>query len=102
MEENISSTISPLGADAGFNATLFLHQQEEFFIYDNESQERHLAAEPAVIDFTVLAMAVVTLSLLLIVGVLRHLIDKYAKGKEFFENVLEAVYHERKYSSESK
>jgi hypothetical protein len=42
-------------------------------------------------------MAVVTMSLLLIVEVLRHKVDHLAKGKEIFEHVLEAVYRECKY-----
>jgi|AntRauTorckE5430_2_1112549.scaffolds.fasta_scaffold02354_3 hypothetical protein len=50
---------------------------------------------PAV-DFTVFAMVIVTMGLLLIVEILRHKLDKIAKGKEFVENVLGAVYHERK------
>lgn len=48
------------------------------------------------IDYTVFAMAVVTMGLLLIVAIIRHKIDHMARGKEYFENVLDAVYHERK------
>lgn len=59
------------------------------------SQERHLKkSDDLVVDFTVFAMAVVTMSLLLIVEVLRHKVDHLAKGKEIFEHVLEAVYRE--------
>lgn len=62
------------------------------------SQERHLKkSDDLVVDFTVFAMAVVTMSLLLIVEVLRHKVDHLAKGKEIFEHVLEAVYRECKY-----
>ncbi len=50
-----------------------------------------------VIDYTVLAMAVITMALLLIVAVIRHRIDHLARGKEYFEDVLEAVYHECKF-----
>lgn len=61
----------------------------------NHGENRHLAAiDSPSIDFTVLSMAVVTLSMLMIVAVLRHNIDKIAKGRDIFENVLEAVYHE--------
>jgi len=47
-----------------------------------------------VIDFTIFAMAVVTMSLLLIVEIVRHKIDHLAEGKEIFEHVLHAVYRE--------
>ena len=57
--------------------------------------DRNLAAALS-IDYTVFAMAVVTMGLLLIVAIIRHKIDHMARGKEYFENVLEAVYHERK------
>ena len=59
---------------------------------------RNLAGGDApIIDYTALAMAVVAMSLLMIVAVVRHKIDQIAQGKEFFENVLEAVYHECKF-----
>ena len=59
---------------------------------------RNLApgGDPLVVDFTVLAMAVVTMVLLMIVAVVRHKIDQLAKGREIFVSVLEAVYHECK------
>ncbi len=61
--------------------------------------ERILAGggDDLVIDYTVLAMAVVTMALLLIVAVIRHRIDHLARGKGYFEDVLEAVYHECKF-----
>ena len=58
------------------------------------NQNRNLAGEPLVVDFTILAMAVVTMVLLMIVATIRHKIDQTAKGKEIFLAVLEAVYHE--------
>lgn len=72
---------------------VFLEHEPLWSFY---GENRHLAAELPDIDFTVLSMAVVTLSMLMIVAVLRHNIDKIAKGKDIFENVLEAVYHECK------
>jgi len=56
--------------------------------------DRNLAGDGLSIDYTVFAMAVVTMGLLLIVAIIRHKIDHMARGKEYFENVLEAVYHE--------
>jgi predicted Holliday junction resolvase-like endonuclease len=55
-------------------------------------------SDKLVVDFTAFAMAVVTMSLLLIVEVIRHKIDHLAQGKEIFEHVLEAVYRECKSS----
>ncbi len=55
-----------------------------------------VGGDPLVVDFTVLAMAVVTMVLLMIVAVVRHKIDHLARGKEIFVCVLEAVYHECK------
>jgi hypothetical protein len=68
----------------------------DYFSQPYLAMHRQLAGEIPVIDFTVLSMAVVTMSLLMIVAILRHQIDHLARGKEFFENVLEAAYHERK------
>lgn len=57
--------------------------------------ERVLAEKGStVIDYTVFGMAVITIGLLMVVGAVRYFIDVMAKGKFFFENVLEAVYHE--------
>lgn len=53
-------------------------------------------AEAISFDYTVFGMAILTLGLLMIVGALRYFIDAMAHGKFFFENVLEAVYHECK------
>ena len=50
-----------------------------------------------VIDYTVFGMALFTMILLLIVGVMRHKVDHWAKRNDFFETVLEACYHECKF-----
>ena len=67
--------------------------------YSNSTffHERDLAKGSTVIDYTVFGMAVITIGLLMVVGALRYFIDAMAKGKFFFENVLEAVYHEREF-----
>lgn len=62
-----------------------------------DSGSRNLAGEELIVDYTILSMAIVAMSLLMIVEIVRHKIDQIAKGKELFENVLEAAYHERKY-----
>lgn len=67
--------------------------------YSNSTffHERDLAEKGStVIDYTVFGMAVITIGLLMVVGAVRYFIDAMAKGRFFFENVLEAVYHERK------
>ena len=86
------------GPDSSF-VTTFLPEDEsntDYFSQPHFTMYRQLAGGDPVIDFTVLSMAVVTMSLLLIVAMLRHQIDHIARGKEFFENVLEAAYHECK------
>lgn len=56
---------------------------------------RSLGSEdPMKLDFTVFAMAVMTMTLLLVVEVVRHKIDLWARGHEFFEAVLKTVYSE--------
>ena len=58
---------------------------------------RSLGSEdPIKLDFTVFAMAVMTMSLLLVVEVVRHKIDRWARGHTFFEAVLKTVYNECK------
>lgn len=78
------------------------HEEPDFdfdFDYsDSDHSHRYLAGGDPIIDFTALSMAVVTMSLLMIVAILRHKIDHLARGKEFFENVLEAAYHECKFT----
>ncbi len=51
---------------------------------------------PVQLDYTVFAMAVLTMGLLLIVEVIRHGLDRMAQGRDFFETVLKTVYHECK------
>ena len=66
---------------------------------DVVSLSRSLAGSgggPVELDYTVFAMAVLTMGLLLIVEVIRHGIDRMAQGHDFFETVLKTVYHERK------
>ena len=60
--------------------------------------DRNLAGsgDDLIFDYTILAMAIVALSLILVVEVVRHKIDSLAHGKAFFENVLETFYRERK------
>lgn len=63
--------------------------------YDNFTAfEGRDLAEAISVDYTVFGMAILTLGLLMIVGAVRYFIDAMAEGKFFFENVLEAVYHE--------
>ena len=59
--------------------------------------DRNLAGgDKLVFDYTILAMAIVAMSLILVVEVMRHKLDSLAHGKLFFENVLETFYRERK------
>lgn len=77
------------------------HEGSDFdfdFDFDHHPHRDLAKAGPIVVDFTALAMAVVAMSLLMIVAILRHKIDHLARGKEFFENVLEAAYHECKFT----
>jgi len=78
------------------NTDMTLVYENEFSHLFTVSQNRQLAGYGPEVDFTVFAMAIVTMSLLLLVEIVRHKIDHIAKGKEFFENVLEAVYQECK------
>ena len=65
--------------------------------------DRNLAGgDDLIFDYTILAMAIVALSLILVVEVVRHKIDNLAHGKAFFENVLETFYRERECSSDHK
>jgi hypothetical protein len=49
------------------------------------------------IDYSILAVVVVTLGLILIAEILRHQLEKAAKGRIFLHSVLESVYQECKY-----
>ena len=65
----------------------------------NDVSSRNLAGGSTVsIDYTVMAMAVLTLIFLLVVEILRHMVDRWAHGKEFFETMLQCVYRECKLS----
>lgn len=46
------------------------------------------------IDYTVFGMVLVTMIFLLVVAAIRHKIDHLVRGRDFFESVLEACYHE--------
>ena len=61
----------------------------------NDVSSRNLAGgSTAPIDYTVLSTAVTTLIFLLVVEILRHMVDRWAHGKGFFETMLECVYRE--------
>jgi hypothetical protein len=47
------------------------------------------------IDYSVLAVLVMTLGLIMIVEVARHRLDQAAKSRPFFKSVLKGVYTER-------
>jgi hypothetical protein len=60
------------------------------------SKRRSLAAtnETLQIDYSVLAVLVMTLGLIMIVEVVRHRLDYAAKNRPFFKNLLDGVYTE--------
>ena len=75
---------------SGNGTTLF--DQHDF---DIMSSHRFLAApEGMVMDYTVLAVVIFTLALILIIEVLRHKLDVWASGNPFFKTVLELMYRE--------
>ena len=88
MEFGIPIGVSDSDSDMNMNINMNMNTMSII------NQNRNLAGEPLVVDFTILAMAVVTMVLLMIVATIRHKIDQTAKGKEIFLAVLEAVYHE--------
>ena len=57
---------------------------------------QRLLAEAVALDYSVLAVAVATLGLVLLVEVVRHPLDHRATGRPFFKTVLEGVYRECK------
>ena len=66
---------------------------------DSLSNERYLAGgnygkEEDSIDYSVLAVGVSTLAMLLLVELIRHRLDHAAKGRPFFKRVLDGVYSE--------
>lgn len=59
------------------------------------SSHRLLASSEMQIDYSVLAVLVMTLGLIMIVEVARHRLDQAAKSRPFFKSVLKGVYTER-------
>ena len=58
--------------------------------------ERFLAGyEEAPLDYSVFSVIIVTLCIVLVVEVLRHMLDVAASGNPFFQTVLELMYRER-------
>lgn len=65
--------------------------------YHSSFWHRFLADEKyGSVDYSVLAVAVMTLGLIMIVEVCRHRLDHAALGRPFFKAVLEGVYTECK------
>ena len=57
--------------------------------------ERFLAGyEEAPLDYSVFSVIIVTLCIVLVVEVLRHMLDVAASGNPFFQTVLELMYRE--------
>ena len=54
-------------------------------------------AGSAMLDFSILSVAVMTLGLILLVELGRHKLDVNATGRPFFKTVLEGVYRECKF-----
>ncbi len=72
-----------------------LNATSAFILATDGAVGRQLAGGGAIeLDYTIFAMAVLTMGLLLIVEVIRHGIDRMAQGHDFFETVLKTVYHE--------
>ncbi len=66
-----------------------------FYQHDNiMDSHRLLGASGMVLDYTVLAVVILTLALILIIEVLRHKLDVWASGNPFFKTVLELMYRE--------
>lgn len=57
---------------------------------------RFLAGYDVKVDYSMLAVMVCTLGLILIVEITRHYIDHKAERRPFFKAVLTSVYSERK------
>ena len=58
------------------------------------NNHRFLAASYGALDYTVLAVVILTLALILVIEVLRHKLDEWASGNPFFKTVLELMYRE--------
>jgi hypothetical protein len=65
---------------------------------EHESPSRWLAGEKEKkeLDYTVFAVAVYTLALILAVELLRHKLDIKAMGRPFFKSIMGGVYRECK------
>ena len=74
--------------DFSGNGTALFDQHDNIM-----GSHRHLGAA-MVLDYTVLAVVIFTLALILIIEVLRHKLDVWASGNPFFKTVLELMYRE--------
>lgn len=57
---------------------------------------RDLKSRDAEVDYSILAVLVVTLALVLCVELVRHQLDHYAEHRQLLRCVLKGVYEERK------
>jgi hypothetical protein len=75
------------------------HDESSRFDHHGDNSPRLLAASSSgkelQIDYSVLAVLVMTLGLIMIVEVARHRLDQAAKSRPFFKSVLKGVYTER-------
>lgn len=76
--------------DFSGNGTTLFHQHDNIIM----DSHRFLAAPAMVLDYTVLAVVIFTLALILVIEVLRHKLDIWASGNPFFKTVLELMYRE--------
>jgi hypothetical protein len=96
-------TMSPQGAgDGGGPMSDLAHQAfRGLAAYVNETSDKYgdskCAKEYPQVDYTVLSVAVMTLSLLLIVEIALHKLDHLAEGHRFTQAVLTSLYRERKF-----
>jgi hypothetical protein len=95
--------MSPQGAgDGGGPMSDLAHQAfRGLAAYVNETSDKYgdskCAKEYPQVDYTVLSVAVMTLSLLLIVEIALHKLDHLAEGHRFTQAVLTSLYRERKF-----
>jgi hypothetical protein len=69
-------------------------QSTRFLAAEGDASEESSSYESLRMDYSVLAVGVMTLGLILVVEVLRHKLDYMAMGKPYFTAVLENVYAE--------
>lgn len=67
------------------------HQDEDGYAKDSVYESGNIEQE---LDYSVLAVGVTTLAMLLFVEVIRHKLDHLAVGRPFFKRVLDGVYSE--------